>query len=99
MEEKEKKYGEAFTVQELAQRWQVSSDTIRRYEADGTLRKMRGISAVRFPYAQIMEFEWCGDIGKYTPEYAKMLEKENSRLQELLDEKIKKIRQIREIAL
>lgn len=73
------------TQEELAERWGVTTKTIREYRLDGIIQPIKGIPAIRFSLEHIQEMEGT-TLEKFSPLERKRLEKE---IEELKNDKEK----------
>ena len=71
--------GKLLTQQDLAERWQVTTTTIRDYRLQGIISPVKGIPAIRFTEQHIAELEGV-DLKKVSPLQVKRLERENDEL-------------------
>ena len=78
------------TQQDLAERWQVTVNTIRDWRLQGIITPVKGIPAIRFTEQHIAELEGI-KLEKVSPLQVKRLErelertkKENERLKEII---------------
>lgn len=67
------------TQQDLAERWQVTTTTIRDYRLQGIITPVKGIPAIRFTEQHIAELEGV-DLKKVSPLQVRRLERENDEL-------------------
>jgi len=63
------------TQQDLAERWQVTTTTIRDYRLQGIISPVKGIPAIRFTEQHIAELEGI-DLKKVSPLQVRRLERE-----------------------
>ena len=57
---------ELLTTSQLAERWQVSNETIRNWKNEGVLQPAKGIPAIRFSMQHILELEGV-KLEKFSP--------------------------------
>ena len=69
------------TQQDLAERWQVTTETITNWRKEGILQPAKGIPAIRFNEQYIQELEGV-KIEKISPLQFRRLENENLSLKE-----------------
>lgn len=63
------------TQQDLAERWQVTVDTITNWRKEGILQPVEGLPVIRFHPKHIAELEGV-KLEKVSPIYVRKLEKE-----------------------
>ena len=69
------------TQQDLAERWQVTTETITNWRKEGILQPAKGIPAIRFTEQYILELEGV-KMEKISPLQFRRLENENLNLKE-----------------
>jgi len=76
------------TQQDLAERWQVTVDTITNWRKEGVLQPVQGLPAIRFHPAYIAELEGT-KLDKFSPLERRKMQRQIERLQEE-NEKLRK---------
>jgi DNA-binding transcriptional regulator YhcF (GntR family) len=69
------------TQRDLAERWQVSEQTIRNWRQEGIIQTVKGLPAPRFSMQHILELEGV-KLEKFSPLLKKQMEKEIEKLKE-----------------
>ena len=69
------------TQKDLAERWQVSEQTIRIWRQEGIIQPVKGIPVPRFSMQHILELEG-EELEKFSPILKKQMEREIEKLQE-----------------
>lgn len=81
--------GKLLTQQDLAERWQVTVETITNWRKEGILQPVKGIPAIRFTEQYIQELEGI-KLERVSPLMYRRLEKEKEIL-ELENQRLKEI--------
>ena len=77
------------TQSELAQRWQVTEESIRNWRNEGIIQTAKGVPVIRFTMQHILELEGV-QLEKFSPLLKRKLEREIEELQEE-NQKLKRI--------
>ena len=77
------------TQSELAQRWQVTEESIRNWRNEGIIQPAKGVPVIRFTMQHILELEGV-QLEKFSPLLKRKLERELEELQEE-NQKLKRI--------
>lgn len=81
--------GRPLNQKELAERWDVSEETIRNWRKDGVVQPIKGIPSVRFSMQHILELEGV-KLEKFSPLLKRRMEREIEELKEE-NQKLKQI--------
>lgn len=73
------------TQKDLAERWQVTVDTITNWRKEGILQPVEGLPAIRFHPKHITELEGV-KLEKISPLYVRKLERELEKIKKENDE-------------
>ncbi len=68
------------TQKDLAERWQVTVDTIKKYRQDGIITPIKGLPAIRFNPQHILDLEET-KLDKFSPIERRKLEREKEELE------------------
>ncbi len=72
-----------FTVNDLAERWNIDRQSIRKMEMDGKLHRLPDMPGVRFSAAEVIQLESIGkDAQALTAWERRQLVEENTNLRE-----------------
>jgi DNA-binding transcriptional MerR regulator len=77
------------TQSELAQRWQVTEETIRNWRNQGIIQPVKGLPVIRFTMQHILELEGV-KLEQFSPLLKRRMEKELEELREE-NQRLKKI--------
>lgn len=77
------------TQKELAERWQVTEESIRKWRNEGIIQQAKGVPVIRFAMQHILELEGV-QLEKFSPLLKRKLERELEELQEE-NQKLKRI--------
>ncbi len=77
------------TQSELAQRWQVSEESIRNWRNEGIIQTAKGVPVIRFTMQHILELEGV-KLEKFSPLLKRKMEQELEELREE-NQRLKKI--------
>ena len=77
------------TQSELAQRWQVSEESIRNWRNEGIIQAAKGVPVIRFTMQHILELEGV-KLEKFSPLLKRKMERELEELREE-NQRLKKI--------
>lgn len=88
-----------FSVKELAKRWSLTPNTIRRMEIEGKLHRLPNLPGVRYAAAEVCQLESIGiDAQPLTAYERRQLENRVKELEELVSEYQLKLTEIMMIA-
>lgn len=74
---------------DLAERWQVTEESIRKWRSEGIIHQAKGLPVIRFTMQHILELEGV-QLEKFSPLLKRKLEREIEELQEE-NQKLKRI--------
>lgn len=77
------------TQSELAQRWQVTEESIRNWRNEGIIQPAKGVPVIRFTMQHILELEGV-KLEQFSPLLKRRMERELEELREE-NQKLKKI--------
>lgn len=77
------------TQKDLAERWQVTEESIRNWRNEGIIQTAKGVPIIRFTTQHILELEGV-QLEKFSPLLKRKLEREIEELQEE-NQKLKRI--------
>jgi transposase-like protein len=77
------------TQSELAERWQVTEESIRKWRNEGLIQTAKGVPVIRFTMQHILELEGV-KLEKFSPLLKRKMERELEELREE-NQKLKKI--------
>lgn len=77
------------TQKELAERWQVSEESIRNWRNEGIIQQAKGVPVIRFTMQHILELEGV-KLEQFSPLLKRRMEREMEELREE-NQKLKKI--------
>jgi len=87
-----------YDVQELAERWSLSPNSIRKMEVDGKLHRLPDMPGVKYSAAEVFQVENIGrHIEPLTPYERKRLEAEIATLKELVEKYERKMVEMMQI--
>jgi DNA-binding transcriptional MerR regulator len=69
------------TQKELAERWQVTEESIRNWRKEGLIQSAKGVPAVRFSMQHILELEGV-ELEQFSPILKRKMERELAELRE-----------------
>lgn len=88
-----------FSVKELAERWSLSPNTIRRMEIEGKLHRLPNMPGVRYAASEVCQLESIGVNAQPLTAYERrQLENKVKELEELVSEYQQKLTEIMMIA-
>ncbi len=77
------------TQKDLAERWQVTEESIRNWRNEGIIQTAKGVPVIRFTMQHILELEGV-QLEKFSPLLKRRMEKELEELREE-NQRLKKI--------
>jgi DNA topoisomerase IA len=77
------------TQSELAERWQVTEESIRKWRNEGIIQTAKGVPVIRFTMQHILELEGV-KLEKFSPLLKRKMEQELEELREE-NQRLKKI--------
>ena len=77
------------TQKDLAERWQVTEETIRNWRNEGLIQTAKGVPVIRFTMQHILELEGV-KLEKFSPLLKRKMERELEELREE-NQRLKKI--------
>lgn len=75
---------ETFTVEQLAERWNCTTKTIREHEKKGAIRRCKNTPKVLYPLSEVLKCEAVGDLEPLSPAERARLERNNRELRKEL---------------
>lgn len=75
---------ETFTVEQLAERWNCTTKTIREHEKKGAIRRCKNTPKVLYPLSEVLKCEAVGDLDPLSPAERARLERNNRELRKEL---------------
>lgn len=88
-----------YGVQELAERWNLSPNTIRSMEQDGKLHRLPDLPGVRFSAVEVYQLENVGrEVEPLTPYERRRLEDKIRDLEDLVSQYQLKLMEVMKIA-